>query len=99
VTRILAVSELRIPEPMQLPDLPDFLTGHIDPFTGLDNSSDGDGSSLQPALFGSLAGSAEAGASPGGTGENPYADMPISRNSPCPCGSGNKYKHCHGALV
>ena len=23
----------------------------------------------------------------------------ISRNAPCPCGSGKKYKHCHGALV
>jgi preprotein translocase subunit SecA len=22
----------------------------------------------------------------------------ISRNSPCPCGSGKKYKHCHGKL-
>ena len=22
----------------------------------------------------------------------------ISRNAPCPCGSGKKYKHCHGAL-
>ena len=22
----------------------------------------------------------------------------IGRNAPCPCGSGNKYKHCHGAL-
>jgi preprotein translocase subunit SecA len=22
-----------------------------------------------------------------------------SRNAPCPCGSGKKYKHCHGALV
>ncbi|WP_425474710.1 SEC-C metal-binding domain-containing protein [Candidatus Kinetoplastidibacterium blastocrithidiae] len=20
------------------------------------------------------------------------------RNEPCPCGSGKKYKHCHGAL-
>ena len=24
---------------------------------------------------------------------------PESRNSPCPCGSGKKYKHCHGAIV
>lgn len=24
---------------------------------------------------------------------------PISRNAPCPCGSGKKYKHCHGALA
>ena len=25
-----------------------------------------------------------------------WADTP--RNSPCPCGSGKKYKHCHGAV-
>ncbi len=24
---------------------------------------------------------------------------PASRNAPCPCGSGRKYKHCHGAMV
>lgn len=24
--------------------------------------------------------------------------MPISRNDPCPCGSGRKYKLCHGRL-
>ncbi len=23
----------------------------------------------------------------------------ISRNTPCPCGSGNKYKHCHGKVT
>ena len=23
----------------------------------------------------------------------------VSRNSPCPCGSGKKYKHCHGKLA
>jgi preprotein translocase subunit SecA len=27
------------------------------------------------------------------------ADMPrVGRNDPCPCGSGKKYKHCHGKL-
>jgi preprotein translocase subunit SecA len=31
-------------------------------------------------------------------GENPYAALEISRNAPCPCGSGRKYKHCHGQL-
>jgi len=26
-------------------------------------------------------------------------DMPkVGRNEACPCGSGKKYKHCHGAL-
>ena len=23
----------------------------------------------------------------------------VQRNAPCPCGSGRKYKHCHGALT
>jgi preprotein translocase subunit SecA len=23
---------------------------------------------------------------------------PVGRNEPCPCGSGKKYKHCHGKL-
>ncbi|MFA9202455.1 MAG: preprotein translocase subunit SecA, partial [Flavobacteriales bacterium] len=30
---------------------------------------------------------------------NPYAAMNISRNAPCPCGSGQKYKQCHGKAV
>ena len=25
--------------------------------------------------------------------------MPVGRNDPCPCGSGRKYKKCHGAVV
>ncbi len=27
-----------------------------------------------------------------------YSYMQISRNQPCPCGSGEKYKHCHGSV-
>jgi preprotein translocase subunit SecA len=23
----------------------------------------------------------------------------VGRNDPCPCGSGKKYKHCHGRLA
>ncbi len=100
VTKLLFKSELRMtqPEPEALPDLPEFLTGHIDPLTGLENSNDGDGSAERPELFGSLAGSPRAASGPGGANtENPYAHLEVSRNAPCPCGSGNKYKHCHGA--
>ena len=25
-------------------------------------------------------------------------DQKVGRNEPCPCGSGKKYKHCHGTL-
>jgi 8-oxo-dGTP pyrophosphatase MutT (NUDIX family) len=32
-------------------------------------------------------------------GIDPYAGDPdLRRNDPCPCGSGRKYKHCHGAF-
>jgi preprotein translocase subunit SecA len=28
------------------------------------------------------------------------AEVPrVGRNDPCPCGSGKKYKHCHGMLT
>ncbi|WP_090043660.1 preprotein translocase subunit SecA [Limnohabitans sp. 2KL-27] len=29
----------------------------------------------------------------------PPAFGPVGRNEPCPCGSGKKYKHCHGKLA
>ena len=40
-----------------------------------------------------------SGIAAGATGlADPYADMNISRNAPCPCGSGLKYKQCHGKI-
>jgi preprotein translocase subunit SecA len=58
--------------------------------------------------------SSDAGADPKNAGGNvmeldPRASAPpsapfvrplpkVGRNEPCPCGSGRKYKHCHGAL-
>ena len=30
--------------------------------------------------------------------QNPLKKEKVSRNSPCPCGSGKKYKHCHGKI-
>ena len=70
-----------------LPDLPDFLTGHIDAM-----GFESDGRATTPGaqtMLGVLGSSA--------AGSDPYADMGLSRNAPCPCGSGQKYKHCHGA--
>ena len=95
VTKTIALSqfnsqdEIEIPE---LPELPDFLTTHIDPFTGEDNTYDIDGgtrgtvsTALPPSQSGRLQDPSEA-------------DDKVSRNAPCPCGSGRKYKHCHGKL-
>ncbi|MCF8473508.1 MAG: preprotein translocase subunit SecA [Emcibacter sp.] len=30
---------------------------------------------------------------------NPKTWVGVPRNAPCPCGSGNKYKHCHGKVL
>jgi len=102
VTKVLLTAHFRVaqpqPSPAELPELPEFMTGHINPLTGEDNSNDGDGSKRFAPLFGSLASSPVASAGPGGANkDDPYKDMNVSRNAPCPCGSGNKYKHCHGA--
>ncbi len=103
VTRVLMKSELRMPAPIapaELPELPDFLTGHIDPLFGTDDSDNSSRATGAEAILGALAGSPVATAGPGGAeAANPYAGMEISRNAPCPCGSGNKYKHCHGATA
>ncbi|EGD58676.1 preprotein translocase subunit SecA [Novosphingobium nitrogenifigens DSM 19370] len=101
VTRILMTAEFRMqqPDPMPLPDLPDFLTQpglletHIDPLTGENDARP----IPSPASSLGMLGAQGPGQVPMGT--NPWADQDISRNAPCPCGSGEKYKHCHGAMV
>ncbi|MDY3307388.1 preprotein translocase subunit SecA [Psychrobacter sanguinis] len=35
---------------------------------------------------------------PAANAKNPYQGMNISRNAPCPCGSGLRYKQCHGKI-
>jgi preprotein translocase subunit SecA len=96
VTRTIATNDFRAEEelvPQDLPELPDFLTTHIDPFTGEDNSADSDAAAL--GLVTTKIPRPAAG--PGGS--DPFAGNPdLRRNDPCPCGSGQKYKHCHGAF-
>jgi len=57
----------------------------------------------RPEPVGAAAGSAQArgGASAGGAASDKkqqgrYANLKVGRNDPCPCGSGKKYKKCHG---
>ena len=94
VTRILCAAEFQFQQPQEtLPDLPAFLTGHIDPLTG---QLDGGNAVQMPgaaAVLGAL------GSTTAVDGSDPYAAMGLSRNAPCPCGSGAKYKHCHGLVA
>ena len=96
VTRVLMRAQLQIEEAPP-PPLPDFITQHLDPFSGDDDTAD-----IDAAARGLV-----SGFPPLNIPQPPLpqreeggvVEAPISRNAPCPCGSGKKYKHCHGQLA
>ncbi len=96
VTKTIANNEFRAEDNIEvpeLPELPDFLTTHIDPFTGDDDSED-----IDAASSGLVTSTLRVPAMSAGPISDPFAGNPdLRRNDPCPCGSGDKYKHCHGA--
>ncbi len=65
-------------------DLPLMQAHHIDASTGEDDVVD--------AVFGSEPGPARNPKDPASWGT-------VSRNETCPCGSGKKFKHCHGSFA
>ena len=97
VTRILMRAQVQL-EPPPPPMLPDFITQHLDPFSGDDDTADIDASTgaiLSNVPFGNI----PQPPMPQREAQGSVAEAPISRNAPCPCGSGKKYKHCHGQLA
>jgi len=98
VTRLLMRSQLTLQDAPP-PELPDFITQHIDPFSGDDDTAD-----IDPRTGAVLSSMPLNIPRPGlpdpSTGIDPtVVEAPVSRNAPCPCGSGLKYKHCHGQLA
>ncbi len=69
--------------PLEQTPLPAMHATHIDPLTG---ENEVEQAGLWPD---------EVPVDP----NNPKTWTRVQRNAPCPCGSGRKYKHCHGALV
>jgi preprotein translocase subunit SecA len=98
VTKTIAHAQFQMQAPVGLPELPDFITTHFDPFTGDDDSNDFDGgtrghiTSQMPPLQIPRPQEADIGEDPANW------EGVVSRNAPCPCGSGRKYKQCHGAV-
>ncbi|MDF2388439.1 preprotein translocase subunit SecA [Nostoc ellipsosporum NOK] len=99
VTRTLAFAQFRMEPAPQLPELPDFLTTHIDPLTGEDDTYDYDGGAagLITTRLPQM-GIPQPSAEDLGTDPAQWEGL-VSRNAPCPCGSGRKYKHCHGQVA
>jgi len=70
--------------PLEDTPLPDMYASHINPLTGENEMQEREG--LWPD---------DAPVDP----NDPKTWDKVQRNAPCPCGSGRKYKHCHGALT
>jgi len=96
VTRTLMRAQLQL-EPAPPPMLPDFITQHLDPFTADDDTADIDAAArgLMPNI--PLLNIPQPPMPLRDEAGN-VVESPVSRNAPCPCGSGKKYKHCHGQL-
>ncbi len=65
---------------------------HLDMMTGEDDAGDGDDEGLRWS-------DAHAVSATGQDTSDPDSWGKVGRNEPCPCGSGKKFKHCHGAFV
>jgi len=82
--------------PLDAAELPPIEAHHLDPTTGEDEFA------LEAAGAGiaAVASAAPARARKAAQGPNPADPSTwgkVQRNALCPCGSGKKYKHCHGA--
>jgi len=84
--QLMRVEIVQQPPEDEQQNLPYMEAHHIDPTTGEDTFAN---ASLAPAIAGN------------GTAANVNPDDPttwgkVGRNDACPCGSGKKFKHCHG---
>jgi preprotein translocase subunit SecA len=86
--RVELVREAAEAPPLEAPET---FGHHIDATTGEDDFGEG---ALAVTLGDSRVVSAEER-----NPQDPATWGKIGRNEACPCGSGKKYKHCHGAFV
>ena len=78
------------PTPIEQRELPQMQAHHVNPLTGEDEMNE------VPSPMHAI-----RNREPGVPLDpnNPRTWGKVSRNAACPCGSGRKFKHCHGALV
>jgi len=83
------------PPEEQQPNLPYMEAHHVNPATGEDDMAFAD-APLAPAFAGNGNGVARSAAR---NPRDPSSWGKVGRNESCPCGSGKKYKHCHGRFA
>ena len=103
VTRVLMTlkpgqeSEEELMHPAELPPME---AHHLDPMTGMDEFAMADAAIMGGGTATPMPERRQPVQSRRGASEvdpnDPSTWGKVSRNAPCPCGSGKKYKHCHG---
>jgi preprotein translocase subunit SecA len=94
--------QMRQPEPPPVFDLGQMSEIHIDPTSGENDAA----SDFTGTIGGALAAAGPLAGLGGDVAEadprlrpiDPALLIGVSRNAPCPCGSGKKFKHCHGSF-
>jgi preprotein translocase subunit SecA len=76
------------PQPAQIQET------HIDPRTGQNEMAEPDSAPVAPRVA-----PVQRRTSTPADPTRPETWGRVQRNAPCPCGSGKKYKHCHGAVA
>jgi preprotein translocase subunit SecA len=110
VTQVLAHVQIRVEEPPPIPagpSLEQLQERHDDP--ALAAAMADDGAVFREPVMAAAAPVERSGAAPASAGpvvrrggrqqrdpKDPSTWGRVSRNEPCPCGSGRKYKRCHG---
>ncbi|MBV9222323.1 MAG: SEC-C domain-containing protein, partial [Methylobacteriaceae bacterium] len=87
------------PPPMQMPAME---AHHINALTGEDEMAIAEiNSRIAGGEFSAAAAAAPPAAAPKAARDprDPSTWGKVGRNEPCPCGSGKKYKHCHGMIA
>jgi preprotein translocase subunit SecA len=84
VTSQMMRVEIRREEPRETPQVPEGRARHVDATTGEDEFGGDDLGYVPPENR---------------NPEDPQSWGKVARNEPCPCGSGKKFKHCHGAFA
>ena len=88
--QLMRVEVVQAPSPDEQTQLPYMEAHKIDPLTGEDEMAP----ALAPAMAGGN-GDAQIARDP----NDPATWGKVGRNELCPCGSGKKYKHCHGKFA
>ena len=102
VTTALCHLELRVEEPQQVAaaargPAQEMHESHVNPLTGENEVGNGDTAILTrpDTTFNKTTYNKPAELDP----DNPATWGKVRRNAPCPCGTGKKYKQCHGKAV